>query len=109
MPYDFDFAGMVNAPYAGPNPKLGISKVTTRLYRGLCRNNDLLQSSFDRFQSRREEIYALVADEERLKRSARRKMTKFIDRFYKVLADESLTEREFIKQCSEAEAPPDPT
>jgi hypothetical protein len=36
IPYDFDFAGLVNAPYADPNPRLNLRNVRTRLYRGRC-------------------------------------------------------------------------
>jgi hypothetical protein len=42
LPYDFDFAGIVNAPYAQPNPRYDIPNVRVRLYKGHCKSNDLL-------------------------------------------------------------------
>jgi hypothetical protein len=33
VPYDFDFSGLVDAPYANPDPKLGIVSVRERSYR----------------------------------------------------------------------------
>ncbi len=36
IPFDFDLAGTVNAPYAKPDPSLRIERVTTRRYRGYC-------------------------------------------------------------------------
>jgi len=36
VPYDFDFAGVVNARYAEPDPLLGIRTVRERIYRGWC-------------------------------------------------------------------------
>jgi hypothetical protein len=41
--YDFDYSGLVNAPYAIPYDYLPIKKVTERLYRGICRNEGLTQ------------------------------------------------------------------
>jgi hypothetical protein len=36
VPYDFDHAGLVNAPYAKPAEELEMSSVTERRYRGYC-------------------------------------------------------------------------
>ena len=46
LAYDFDFAGIVNAPYAEPNPRYNLRSVRQRLYKGLCKNNDLLPGTF---------------------------------------------------------------
>jgi len=37
VPYDFDYSGLVDAPYAVPPEGMGISSVRTRIFRGLCR------------------------------------------------------------------------
>ena len=36
IPYDFDHAGIVDAPYARPAEELEISSIRERLYRGYC-------------------------------------------------------------------------
>ena len=36
VPYDFDFSGLVSAPYAGPPESVPISNVRQRNYRGYC-------------------------------------------------------------------------
>jgi hypothetical protein len=38
VPYGFDFSGLVDTPYASPDPKLGITTVRERIYRGPCRS-----------------------------------------------------------------------
>jgi hypothetical protein len=38
VPYDFDSSGMVSPPYAAPDTRLPIKKLTDRLYRGPCRS-----------------------------------------------------------------------
>jgi type III secretion system FlhB-like substrate exporter len=42
LSYDFDMAGLVNAPYATINESLGIKNVQERLYRGYCRNESVM-------------------------------------------------------------------
>lgn len=39
VPYDFDFSGLVNAPYAVAPDVLRIDSVTERVYRGYCAHN----------------------------------------------------------------------
>ncbi|MFC2096584.1 hypothetical protein ACFLQ3_02680 [Bacteroidota bacterium] len=41
VPYDFDFAGLVNADYANPAEVLDIENVTERYFLGLCRPNSI--------------------------------------------------------------------
>jgi len=109
IPYDFDFSGMVNAPYAAPNPRFNITTVRTRLYRGLCRNNALLESTFDLFRDNRDNIYALIDTLDGLSKKSNRAMTGYIKDFYKVLDNDAKVNRKFLTKCSEATAPPSPT
>lgn len=44
LAYDFDMSGFVDAPYATVNETLGISSVTDRLYRGFCRDPNVIQA-----------------------------------------------------------------
>lgn len=39
VPYDFDFSGMVNAPYASPPEGIQVENVQERRYRGYCFTN----------------------------------------------------------------------
>ena len=109
VPYDFDFSGMVDTPYAAPNPRFGIRYVTTRLYRGLCRNNDRLDGTFNRFSDNKQKIYALIENQQGLNKKSRHDMTEFVNEFYHTIERDELIEREFLKVCSEATAPPSPT
>jgi hypothetical protein len=54
--YDFDFSGLVNAPYSMPDARLPIKSVRQRLYRGLCRPLDVMAPTLERFMARREAI-----------------------------------------------------
>jgi len=99
IPYDFDMSGLVNAPYAEPNPNFRIRSVTQRLYRGRCAYIDNLQTSLQLLQDNRDAIYGLFEQQEQLDESSRKKVTKFVDRFYKVIDDPKKTHREIESEC----------
>ena len=54
--YDFDWSGVVNAPYARPDPKLGTRTVRERVYRGACRPMEELAPTLARVMERRDSI-----------------------------------------------------
>ena len=60
VPYDFDLAGLVNAPYARPDPSLRISRVTQRLYRGYCISTDALKDALSTIKARRVDILDVI-------------------------------------------------
>ena len=99
IPYDFDMSGLVDAPYAEPNPKFRIRSVTQRLYRGRCAYIDNLQTSLQLFQDNRDAIYGLIEQQEQLQESTRKKVRKFVDRFYKVIDNPKKVHREIETQC----------
>ncbi len=99
VPYDFDMSGMINAPYAAPNPRFGLRDVRQRLYRGRCRFNEHLPATLEQFQAARESLYALVADEASLTQTNRRSMTSYLDSFFRVADDERAVERRLSDAC----------
>jgi len=42
VPYDFDWSGLVNAPYAKPTPQLNFGNVRERSFRGFCNSEEEL-------------------------------------------------------------------
>jgi hypothetical protein len=99
VPYDFDMSGFVNAPHAAPSPRFRLRNVRQRLYRGRCANNAHLPASVENFIERRNEIYALINEQELMTNSTRKAMLQFVDRFYKTLDSPKKIEKEFISEC----------
>lgn len=100
IPYDFDHAGLINAPYASPNPKFKIKNVKTRVYRGRCSNNELLDATFQQFIDNRDEINGIVSGLEGFDDRSIKGTMSFIDNFYKDISSSKNVERRFIKKCS---------
>ena len=60
VPYDFDLSGLVHAPYAMPDRRLGLRSVVDRLYRGPCRTTDEFDAAAAPFRAKHGEMLALV-------------------------------------------------
>jgi hypothetical protein len=99
VPYDFDFSGLVNAPYAVPPERLPIRSVRSRYYRGLCQSREELDHAIAEMQSKRDEITALFENTTELSANRRRRSLKFIDDFFEILSSPERIEEEIIGLC----------
>lgn len=99
VPYDFDSSGLADAPYAGVPESLPVRDVRQRYYRGYCRQNGDLPAVIAHFQSRREAINAVIANEPRLSESRRQSTRRYIDEFYDLIADPARVDSQLIRRC----------
>jgi hypothetical protein len=99
IPYDFDQAGLVDAPYANPNPMFGLRTVRQRHYRGRCLNNSYVDASVQRFKDEQEAIYSLIEEQQGLSDKARKNLLSYVDKFYNLIADPDKVEKSLRKRC----------
>jgi len=99
VPYDFDQAGFVNAPYAKPSEQFRIRSVRERVYRGRCENNAYLDATLQRFRDARTAIYALIENQEGLVPVIRKSLIDYVDEFYRVIDDPQILQREIVDSC----------
>jgi hypothetical protein len=85
--YDFDFSGLVNAPYAGPNPTLAHlhDSVRERVFRGFCSARIDYDELFDLFQERREPILDMIRTQPGLSERSANTAVRYIQEFYREL------------------------
>lgn len=99
VPYDFDFAGLVNAPYAIPSQELGIQHVTDRLYRGFPRTTDELQKVLDLLQQKKETFISMIGAFDLIDKKDRAIMIKYINDFYNAVSSKKRVEDIFINHA----------
>jgi len=99
IPYDFDMAGLVDAPYAEPNPKFKIRSVRKRLYRGRCPNNEQVPNSLQKFRDKRETFYSMVGNMPDLNDKSKKGMYLLMDRFYDLINNPKNVEKKMIRKC----------
>ena len=99
MAYDFDWSGLVNAPYAKPDYRLPIKRVIDRLYRGGCHSPEMLRETIGLFQAKKDAIYGQLRGVKDLTPARLKEATEFLDEFYKMSADEKNVNRELRRVC----------
>ena len=99
VPYDFDWSGMVNSPYAIPSPILNIDNVRTRLFRGYCRSENEFQAAFDAFLQLKEDLYRTCREVPYLDPKQLSDIEKYIDDFFETLDDPRAVKNEFYDKC----------
>ena len=82
VPYDFDFSGMVNAPYAAPPASIRIANVRVRRYRGFCQHNEQAEAAFAELVARRASILAILDQTPQLDGSSRQRAATYLGEFF---------------------------
>ena len=99
VPYDFDMAGLINTPYAEPDPRLGIRSVRERLFRGYCRTEEEFTAVFTQFNAQQKAIYALYQGFPLLDEKLKKRSIKYLDEFYETINKPRTVRREFLSAC----------
>lgn len=83
VPYDFDHAGLVNAPYAKPAEELEMSSVTERRFRGYCIDDmKTYEPVVALFNKLKKDFYAVYTDCNLLTEKQIKSATRYLDDFY---------------------------
>ncbi|MBK7874075.1 MAG: hypothetical protein IPJ74_27220 [Saprospiraceae bacterium] len=85
VPYDFDHAGLVNAPYAKPHPMMPVKNVRERYLQWRGTNTEGLEETLQLFKERKEILYQEVIDFELLSKASRQNILQYLDSFYNSL------------------------
>lgn len=82
VPYDFDFAGLVNTDYAIPNPNYGLTSIRDRVYLGTELNNNQMRALLNYFVDKRKDLERIVKDLKPLKFIDRQEVLGYLNEFY---------------------------
>ena len=99
IPYDFDWSGLINAPYATPNPRFKVRSVTMRVWRGHCSVTPGINETIALYQEQRENVFALINNQSGLSESTRKRAVKFLTRFYEDISDPRKVQRNLNTPC----------
>ena len=100
VPYDFDHAGIVEAPYANPAEQLLLNSTRDRRYRGYCVSSmPAFNDIFALFNRLKEDIYAVYTKCPWLEDSYKMNTVRFLDEFYKTINNPISAKSEFTYPC----------
>lgn len=88
VPYDFDFSGLVSAPYASPSAESGVLTVRDRYLMANGIDEQAIRNARDKFLAAKKSLYAWCKNSN-LSSESSELMTAFLDIFFKAVeADE---------------------
>ena len=100
VPYDFDHAGLVDAPYAMPAEELHLSSIKERRYRGYCiQDMSAFNEVFKLYNKKKNEIYQLFASCEWLEERHKKTIASSLDEFYEVINNAEKAQKDFKYPC----------
>lgn len=100
VPYDFDHAGIVRAPYAKPAEELKMASTLQRRYRGYCiKDMSEYDAVFKKFNELKDAIYAIYEDNELLSANYKKQTLKFLDDFYETINSPKKAKIDFTYPC----------
>jgi hypothetical protein len=99
VPYDFDFSGLVNAPYATPPDLVPVSSVRVRRYRGYCIHNAQALALAGEVRARRAELLAVLGQVPQLDARRRASAAAYLDGFFRDIATDQDVDKRLLRTC----------
>lgn len=82
IPYDFDFSGLVNAPYAIANPNFNLVNVQDRVYLGFSEDMNNLSATITQLKEKQGELIQIVEDFKLMNRFTRKDMKIYLNSYF---------------------------
>ena len=99
VPYDFDFSGFVDAPYATPPDQLKIHSVRDRMYRGYCIDNADVVAAARQMRDERPQMMAAVTSTPGLDPATAKRAIGFLDGFFADIASDEAVSKNLLARC----------
>lgn len=96
IPYDFDFAGIVNTAYARPNPDFKQVSVEQRIFMDKVENMEQLDEMIRYFIKQKEPLFDVVKNLELLDKKSKREVVQYLRSFFNILYDPASCEEAFV-------------
>ena len=99
IPYDFDFSGLVNAPYAVPPAEMKLANVRQRQYRGYCAHNGEALAAAVRIRAARPQLLAALAATPGLDQRTIQKTSAYLEPFFADIASNETVQAKVLRSC----------
>lgn len=99
IPYDFDYSGLVLAPYAAPHISLDLPSVTIRYYQGWCYTPEEVMSALQVFFDNKEKILALPYTIPGLNERSIKHTTTYLREFYDIIETPQKLKNQILRHC----------
>lgn len=102
VPYDFDFSGVVGAPYARPNVDVGQRRVGERVFMGNAKSVKELYATLSYFRSKKTALLGIVNDFNLLDANDRVAIGDYLEGFFAEIETQETAQKAFFERNLEA-------
>jgi hypothetical protein len=99
VPYDFDFSGFVDTPYATPPDQLHLGSVRERVYRGYCAHNADALTIARQMRDARPQMMAAITSTPGIDPQRAAKAIAFLDGFFADIANDEAVNSNLLRRC----------
>jgi hypothetical protein len=99
IPYDFDFSGLVDAPYSSPPDVLNLSSVRDRLYRGYCIHNGQALAVAAQMRAAQPQLFATLASTPGLDPGTIASAERYLGGFFAMIATDRDVQTRVLRSC----------
>jgi hypothetical protein len=99
VPYDFDFSGLVNAPYAVPPDSVPVRSVRERRYRGYCIHNAQALAAAAEYRAKRDSLLSVLNEVPQLDERTRRRASAYLQDFFADIATDESVQKKLLRTC----------
>ena len=99
VPFDFDFSGLVDAPYAQVPNELKLNTVRERQYRGYCMHNAEAVAAAGEFRTRESELMTVISSVPGLSDGSKRRASAYLGEFFRDIADGERLRSKVLRTC----------
>ena len=101
VPYDFDWAGMVDASYTKLTSSRKPVYFERRVFQALCRTEEEFRAAFTKFQSVKDQLFAMYKNSRYLNSTVIKESLKYYKNFYRTIGKSQKVEEIFVDSCNE--------
>jgi hypothetical protein len=102
IPYDFDFSGMVSAPYAQPPAELNIASVRQRFFRGYCIHNSDVVTVAAQMRAEQGQIIGVLSQVPGLDAHSQQRASSYLQGFFDEIGNPATFSSKILNHCVHA-------
>jgi hypothetical protein len=99
IPYDFDFSGLINAPYATPPDQLHLSSVRQRQFRGYCMHEAETYTAAAQMRAAEPQMLAVLSSTPGLDPKTIQRATDYLGEFFEQIQSNDTVKAKVLKTC----------
>ncbi|MEM8772091.1 MAG: hypothetical protein AAGD92_10620 [Pseudomonadota bacterium] len=99
VPYDFDYSGLVDAPYAAPPDSVRVRNVRQRRFRGFCAHNEETMAAAKALRARKAEFLTVIEQTKGMRDAARLKAANYLESFFDAIETDEKIEKNLLSDC----------